>query len=119
LVILFGYECSTVGEVTSHLSELVGRVHDQHERVTVTVHGKPSAILIAPEDLEALEETLAIMRDAATMNRLAESDAELARGEYVSAEEHLSHHLPDRRQESSSDGGGRRPSPRRLPRVEA
>lgn len=68
-------------------SELVGRVHDQHERVTVTVHGRPSAVLIAPEDLEALEETLAIMRDAATMNRLAESDAELARGEYVSAEE--------------------------------
>jgi antitoxin YefM len=62
-------------------------VHDQHERVTVTVHGRPSAILIAPEDLEALEETLAIMRDAATMNRLAESDAELARGEYVAAEE--------------------------------
>jgi antitoxin YefM len=28
-----------------------------------------------------------IMRDAATMKRLAESDAELARGEYVSAEE--------------------------------
>jgi hypothetical protein len=25
------------------------------------------------------------MRDAATMNRLAESDAELARGEYISA----------------------------------
>src|SRR5580693_7664118 len=76
-----------LGDVKSHLSELVARVHDQHERVTVTVHGKPSAILIAPEDLEALEETLQIMRDAATMNRLAESDAELARGEYVSAEE--------------------------------
>jgi PHD/YefM family antitoxin component YafN of YafNO toxin-antitoxin module len=53
----------------------------------VTVHGRPSAILIAPEDLAALEETLEIMRDAGTMNRLAESDAELARGEYVSAEE--------------------------------
>lgn len=76
-----------LGDVKSHLSELVGRVHDHHERVTVTVHGRPSAILIAPEDLEALEETLEIMRDAATMNRLAESDAELARGEYVSAEE--------------------------------
>jgi prevent-host-death family protein len=76
-----------LGDVKAHLSELVGRVHDHHERVTVTVHGKPSAILIAPEDLEALEETLAIMRDAATMSRLAESDAELARGEYVSAEE--------------------------------
>jgi antitoxin YefM len=53
----------------------------------VTVPGKPSAILIASEDAEALEESLAIMRDATTMNRLAESDAELARGEYVSAEE--------------------------------
>ena len=32
-------------------------------------------------------DALEIMRDSATMNRLAESDAELARGEYVSAEE--------------------------------
>ena len=87
LVILLTMTVLPLGDVKSHLSELVGRVRDHHERVTVTVHGKPSAILIAPEDLEALEETLAIMRDAATMNRLAESDAELARGEYVSAEE--------------------------------
>jgi antitoxin YefM len=87
LVILLTMTMLPLGDVKSHLSELVGRVHDHHERVTVTVHGKPSAILIAPEDLEALEETLEIMRDAATMNRLAESDAELARGEYVSAEE--------------------------------
>ena len=76
-----------LGDVKSHLSELVSRVHDYHERVTVNVHGRPSAVLIAPEDLERLEETLEIMRDAATMNRLAESDAELARGEHVSAEE--------------------------------
>ena len=87
LVILLTMTVLPLGEVKSHLSELVGRVHDHHERVTVTVHGRPSAVLIAPEDLEALEETLEIMRDAATMNRLAESDAELARGEYVSAEE--------------------------------
>jgi antitoxin YefM len=87
LVILLTMTVLPLGDVKSHLSELVGRVHDHHERVTVTVHGRPSAILIAPEDLEALEETLEIMRDAATMNRLAESDAELARGEYVSADE--------------------------------
>jgi hypothetical protein len=34
-----------------------------------------------------LEESLAIMRDADTMRRLAESDAELARGREVSADE--------------------------------
>ncbi len=76
-----------LGEVKSHLSELVGRVHDHHERVTVTVHGKPSAVLVAVEDLERLEESLAIMRDADTMRRLAESDAELARGEEVTADQ--------------------------------
>lgn len=47
-----------LGDVKSHLSEIVSRVHDHHERVTVTVHGRPSAVLIAPEDRERLEETL-------------------------------------------------------------
>jgi len=76
-----------LGEVKTHLSELISRVHDHHERVTVTVHGRPSAVLVAIEDLERLEETLAILRDADTMRRLAESDAELARGEIVTAAE--------------------------------
>jgi antitoxin YefM len=66
-----------LGEAKSHLSELVGLVHDHHERMTVTVHGKPSAVLLSVEDLEALEETLAITRDAGTLRWLAVSDVEL------------------------------------------
>ncbi len=42
---------------------------------------------VLPEDLDQLEETLAILRDDETMRRLASSDAELARGESVPAEE--------------------------------
>lgn len=76
-----------LGEVKARLSELVGRVHDHHERISVTVHGHPSAVLVAIEDLERLEETVAVLSDPATMRRLAESDAELARGEIVSADE--------------------------------
>jgi antitoxin YefM len=87
LVILLTMTTLPLGEVKTHLSELVGRVHDHHERITVTVHGRPSAVLVAIEDLEQLEETLAIMRDPEALRRLAESDAELARGEEVSAEE--------------------------------
>ena len=86
-----------LGEVKSHLSELVGRVHDHHERVTVTVHGRPSAVLVALEDLERLEETLAILQDDDTMRRLASSDAELARGDTVTAEE-LGEAMRQRRQ---------------------
>ncbi len=71
----------SLAEVKAHLSELVGRVDRQHDRVTVTVHGRPSAILLSPEDLEALEETIAILSDQAAIRQLTESDAELARGE--------------------------------------
>ena len=76
-----------LADVKTHLSDYVGRVHDHHERVVVTVHGRPSAVLIAVEDLEALEETVAVLSDPETMRRLAQSDAELARGEVVGGDE--------------------------------
>jgi antitoxin YefM len=71
----------SLAQVKAHLSEVVGRVGGQHERVTVTVHGRPAAVLIAPEDLDALEETLAVLSDPDAMRRLAAADAELADGE--------------------------------------
>lgn len=77
----------SLGEAKAHLSEIVGRVHDHHERVTVTVHGRPSAVLLSVDDLEQLEETIEILRDPDTMRRLADSDAELARGNVVTAED--------------------------------
>jgi antitoxin YefM len=39
------------------------------------------------DDLDRLEESPAIMRDTDTLRRLADSDAELARGEEVSSDE--------------------------------
>ncbi len=53
----------------------------------MTVHGKPSAVLLATEDLESLEETIEILADADAMRRLHASDAELARGEVESRED--------------------------------
>jgi prevent-host-death family protein len=90
-----------LGEAKSHLSELVSRVSQHHERVTVTVHGAPSAVLIAVEDLEALEETLSILSSPDTLRRLAESDAELARGEAVSADD-LAETLAARRRDNAA-----------------
>lgn len=74
-------ETLSLAEVKAHLSELVGRVTREHDRVTVTVHGRPSAVLISPEDLEALEETISVLADGETVRQLTASDAELARGE--------------------------------------
>ena len=50
----------------------------------MTVHGRPSAELLSPDDLDALE-TIAILSDidtdTDTLRQLAASDTELARGE--------------------------------------
>jgi prevent-host-death family protein len=80
-------ETLSLAQVKAHLSELVGRVDREHDRVTVTVHGRPSAILLSPDDLEALEETIAILSDNAAVRQLSASDAELARGEGESEQE--------------------------------
>ncbi len=72
---------SSIAEPKAHLSELVARVGAEHERITVTVHGRPTAVLLAVEDLEGMEETIAVLSDAASVRALAEADAELARGE--------------------------------------
>ena len=45
------------------LSGIVEEVATTHERVVVTRHGEPVAVLIAIDDLEALEETLEILAD--------------------------------------------------------
>lgn len=56
-------------------------MHDQHDRVTVTVHGKPRAVLLSVDDLESLEETIAILSDSEALRQLAASEAELGGGE--------------------------------------
>ncbi len=74
-------ETLALAEAKAHLSQLVSRVSSHHDRVTVTVHGRPSAVLLSVDDLEALEETIAILSDSDAVTQLAASDAELARGE--------------------------------------
>ena len=76
-------EALPLAEVKAHLSELVGRVHKQHDSVTVTVHGRPSAVMISIADLEALEQTIAVLskqrRFASCANPTPSSPVEKAR----------------------------------------
>lgn len=47
------------------LSALVQRVHDTHERVTITRNGQAAAVLISPDDLAVLGEALDVLSDPA------------------------------------------------------
>lgn len=77
----------SLAEAKAHLSEVVHRVSSQHERVTVTVHGHASAILLAPEDLERLEETIAVLSDTALQKQVLEAEADVEAGRVETAEE--------------------------------
>jgi prevent-host-death family protein len=69
--------------VKDRFSEFVDRVDREHERVVVTRNGRPAAVLISPDDLESLEETLAILGDTEAVKALAEAEAAVAAGDVV------------------------------------
>lgn len=60
----------SIAEAKAHLSELVGRVHAHHERITVTVDATGSAVLPFPDDLERMEETIAVLSDSTLVAQL-------------------------------------------------
>lgn len=76
-------ETVPLSDVRSTLSSFVERVEATHERVTITRNGRPAAVLINPADLEALEETLDVLSDPATMRQLREGEAAVAAGDVV------------------------------------
>lgn len=67
-------------EAEAHLSELAERVESEHARVLVTRNGRPSFVLVSPDDLDALEETLEILRDRELVASLKRSQEEAAEG---------------------------------------
>jgi antitoxin YefM len=69
--------------VRDHLSEVVDRVERQHERVIITRNGHDAAVLISPEDLAQLEETIAVLSDPEALADIREADAAYARGDVV------------------------------------
>ncbi|KAA0232196.1 MAG: hypothetical protein JJLCMIEE_01069 [Acidimicrobiales bacterium] len=67
-------------EAKAHLSDLADRVEKEHARVLVTRNGRPSFVLVSPEDLESLEETLDIASDDELMASLQRSRRQAEEG---------------------------------------
>jgi prevent-host-death family protein len=77
----------SLAAVKAHLSAVVDSVQQTHERVIVTKNGIPAVVVVAVEDLESLEETLAILQEQDTLSQLRRAEQEVAAGETVSAAE--------------------------------
>ena len=54
-----------------------------HEHVLVTRNGKPAAVIMSPEDLEQMQETIDVLSDAGALVDIREAEAAYARGDVV------------------------------------
>src|SRR5277367_2105674 len=80
-IIMVMSETLPLASVKARFSELVDRVERQQDRVIVTRNGKPAAVLISADDLESLEETLAVMSDRSLAAQVRESEKLTAAGD--------------------------------------
>lgn len=76
-------------EAKAHLSDLVDRTSREHERFVVTRNGRPAAVLVSPEDLESLEETVDILQDRALLESIRKSRREASGGKRLPLKDHV------------------------------
>jgi antitoxin YefM len=76
-----------LGEARNRLSEYVADVERTHERITITRHGHPAAVLISADDLASIEETLDVLRTPGAVEAIREGRADAEAGRFVSNDE--------------------------------
>lgn len=68
---------------------MADRVEREHERILVARNGRPSFVLLSPDDLASLEETLDILQDDELMESLRISRRQAAAGDTIPLRDHV------------------------------
>jgi prevent-host-death family protein len=95
-IILVMSETLPLAEIKARLSEIVDRVEGQHERVTLTRNGRPAAVLISSDDLQAIEDTLDLLSDPKAVREIERARRDIASGKGIDADELRARYLADR-----------------------
>ena len=86
-IIIVMHETLPLAAIKAHLSEIVDRVEHEHDRVVLTRNGRAAAVIMSPEDLEALEDTLELLSDPRALKEIDRARQDVAGGKVVTAEE--------------------------------
>ncbi len=74
-----------LANVKAHLSEIVDQVESAHDRVILTRNGRPAAVIISPNDLEVLEETLDLLSRPGVLDEIQQAREEIDDGRFLTA----------------------------------
>jgi antitoxin YefM len=74
-------------EARARLTELLDEVETRHEHLVITRKGRPAAVVLSPEEWEAIEETLAVLQDDDTLAALRDSEDDVTAGRLFTLDE--------------------------------
>lgn len=69
------------------LFDLLDEVEKIYKRFVITKNGRAIAVLVNPEELEAMEETMAVLNDKAALKAISKSREDIKKGKVCSFEE--------------------------------
>ncbi|MGF7235192.1 MAG: type II toxin-antitoxin system Phd/YefM family antitoxin [Frankia sp.] len=78
-----------LAEVKTRFSELVTKVQQQHDQVTVTRNGRPAAVVVSIEEWDSLHETLELLSDNETVAAIRQAHDEIGLGEVSTTDDVL------------------------------
>lgn len=79
-------ETLSLTDLRPRLSEAIDRAHDLFDRFVITRHGRAEAVLLGADDYEGLLETLQILSDRETVQRLLAAEEDFGKGEAIHLE---------------------------------
>ncbi|HEV2034227.1 MAG TPA: type II toxin-antitoxin system Phd/YefM family antitoxin [Candidatus Dormibacteraeota bacterium] len=74
-------------EARSGLTELLDEIARVHEHVVITRKGRPSAVMMAQDEYDALMETIEVLADPDAMADLAASEKDVVAGRLFKLED--------------------------------
>jgi len=87
---LYSYRVARIVPFTkarATLTELLDDVEARHEHLVITRRGRPAAVVVSPEEWEAIEETLDVLQDEQTLADLRASEEDVKAGRLFSLDE--------------------------------
>jgi prevent-host-death family protein len=87
IILVMSEDTLPLAEIKKRLSEMVDRVENHQDRVILTRRGRPAAVLISPDDLASMEETLDILSTPGALDEIKKAQAEIDAGLGFSGED--------------------------------
>lgn len=77
----------SISNARNNLPRLVDQVNKNMDRITITVHGQPTATLINTEELESIEETNEILSIPGALESIKKGREQIRKGQFVKLED--------------------------------